>query len=751
MVGFFSQRLVEYKFNNNIPIIPFDLSVIIQNMISSDTSGVAFTANPVTGQRDHGIIEACFGLGEGIVSGTCDTDRFVFNLSKRIPELLEKDIHEKILMVQPNEKGNGTETVKIPAKIQNKPSLNEEDAIHLATIIKQISAEKGFPQDIEWAISNGTHYILQTRPITALPPTSSNKVVWDNSNIQESYCGVTTPLTYSFARKAYETVYRQTMTVLGVSPKVIKYHESMLRNMLGLSNGRIYYNINNWYKGLLLLPSFKHNKEDMERMMGIEHSIDFIHDVSTSLLNKIANLPQMIKRLINLLIRFKKMPQSVSSFQSEFEEVYLMINRDELHRKDPTALWSLINLLDKKLLGHWETPIVNDFLVMMSGGQVRRILEKACVKDIEALTSGLLSSQEELASTEPTKFLIKISDYIRGDEELSKIFLSSNTDIDSLLESIQHKDNHLFLLCQEYIEKFGDRCMGELKLESISLREDPRFMFTVIKNYIKNPDLTSSQLGKCEYELRANSEETAFNMVKKVFGNRALRKFKRKLKSFRKSIADREQMRMSRTRMFGLYRSIFLEIGCQFAFHGALENSRDIFYLSLEELKSYFEGSSYDQNIKNLTKSRKSRFKDFETDELPGQFKTNGPVYLHKPINTIDAPKVSSGSKLKGTGCFPGIVTSPIRLIFSPAEADDIEGQILCTVRTDPGWAPLFPTAGGLLVERGSTLSHSAIVARELGIPAIVGIPGLTSILESGETVTIDGSTGIIIRQTIDE
>jgi pyruvate,water dikinase len=230
--------------------------------------------------------------------------------------------------------------------------------------------------------------------------------------------------------------------------------------------------------------------------------------------------------------------------------------------------------------------------------------------------------------------------------------------------------------------------------------------------------------------------------------SRGLRKFRQTLARCRAAIRNRENMRLARTRLFGLYRDIYLEIGEQLHFHGELDDPRDIFYLTLDELYAWQDGRCVQTRFKPLVAARREEFAGYEAEQEPAHhFWTRGVPYLH---NSFEYPHATDeavdGDALKGTGCYPGVVESPIRLIFSPDDELSLDGQILCTVRTDPGWAPLFPTAGGILVERGSTLSHSAVVARELGIPAIVGIPNITRILNDRERVRMDGASGVIER-----
>ena len=208
-------------------------------------------------------------------------------------------------------------------------------------------------------------------------------------------------------------------------------------------------------------------------------------------------------------------------------------------------------------------------------------------------------------------------------------------------------------------------------------------------------------------------------------------------------------MRLTRTRAFGLSRMIYRALGRRLVEVGRLKEEEDIFYLTVDELEAYHEGRSISTNLQGLVDIRRMEFEEYESQDVPHHFKTTGAVYFGNRYRYSGEIKIDPDADiLHGLGCYPGRVHAPISLIFHPDEAEDLKGTILCTVRTDPGWAPLFPSVSGILVERGSTLSHSAVVARELGIPAVVNIPGITKILQDGDIVTMDGDAGTVERET---
>ncbi|MCA6063366.1 phosphoenolpyruvate synthase [Thalassolituus marinus] len=746
MQSAFNARALAYRLQKGIGLQQVRVAVIIQRMINADSAGVMFTANPVNGNRRQTLISATWGCGEGLVSGICNSDEFVLN---ELGDVTEQTLGDKDLeLVLDTASGQGTAERAVEDARRQQPCLSITQLQQLREEGQAIARWYGKPQDIEWCYSEGRLWILQARPVTALPRTAQTTdclKVWDNSNIQESYCGVTTPLTFSFANQAYKTVYEQTLRILGVREQVISEHQDMLNNMLGLIHGRVYYNINNWYRGLLFLPSFKANKADMERMMGLEDPVDFIQPPELSTGDKLRRLPQMIRAFSRLLSAFRVMESKATEFRTEFSRVYASVPRSTLHTLSLSELVQLTRYLDEQLLKNWTTPILNDFYVMMMNGKVHRQLSGLGIEHIETVQNQLLSGEEGIESTEPTKWILALCDDLRRMPELQDVILSLPAE--QLHAWLQVNEPAIYERCLEYIERYGDRVMGELKLESISLRQDPAFFYQVLKNFLGRDDLTLATLSANEARYRAEAEQQVFSRLR---GGLAKRRFIRDLARLREAIRNRENMRLARTRMFGLYRDIYREMGQQLAFSGQLAEAEDIFYLTREEIEAAHDGRSVTTNIAGLVALRREEFAGWHAAETPHHFYTWGMVsenryeYPHAQEELAD-----NSPTLKGTGCYPGIVEQPVRLIFSPQDELSLDGQILCTVRTDPGWAPLFPTAGGILVERGSTLSHSAVVARELGIPAIVGIPGLTRMLNNQEIVRMDGSSGVITRLSL--
>jgi pyruvate,water dikinase len=221
------------------------------------------------------------------------------------------------------------------------------------------------------------------------------------------------------------------------------------------------------------------------------------------------------------------------------------------------------------------------------------------------------------------------------------------------------------------------------------------------------------------------------------------------LRNARARVRDRENLRFERTRLFGRVRRIVLELGRKFYALNLLDEPRDIFYLEVEECLGHVAGVGSTTDLRGLVALRQAEFERYRSMPAPAdRFETHGPVhegnnFQGKAEATQALPE---GDRLKGLGCCPGVVRGRARVITDPRNATLTHGDILVAERTDPGWIMLFPSAAGLLVERGSLLSHSAIVSREMGIPSIVALSGVTRWLHDGDLVELDGSTGIVVR-----
>ena len=248
-----SEHIQTYLSTNNLTGIP-RVAVVVQKMVKATKAGVAFGADPTTGNRKGKIISSVYGLGEGLVSGELNADTYSFN-----GESWTKTIVDKPVKLDYSLEENSVIKSNVDPALSKTSSLNDEEIALISSKLDQLKKELLVPQDIEFAFDDNEFYLLQTRPITSLGKVADKNdqyIVWDNSNIIESYPGVTTPLTFSFIRKMYEAVYIQFCDLMGVSKSDIEENKEVFANMLGLLNGRVYYNLLSWYKVLALLPGY---------------------------------------------------------------------------------------------------------------------------------------------------------------------------------------------------------------------------------------------------------------------------------------------------------------------------------------------------------------------------------------------------------------------------------------------------------------------------------------------------------------
>ncbi|MCE7869486.1 phosphoenolpyruvate synthase [bacterium CPR1] len=683
---------------------PPAMAVILQEMVAPDCSGVLFTADPVSGQRDLSVISAVRGLGELLVSGEVTGETYRVHQGQ-VLESLPGDQCEQLVLEQ-------GEVVRRPLA-RSGPCLSNEQALGLAELGQRLARQLDGPQDVEWALVGTRLVVLQSRPITTL---ADEPVLWDNSNIIESYSGVTTPLTFSFARSVYAHVYPQFCRVMGVEESVLQVNRPVFENMLGLIRGRIYYNLLNWYRTLALLPGFSFNRDFMERMMGVRQKLPN-PPVTPPSHGRWRDLARLVRMVITMGREQARLALEVGAFQQRVEGVLSRQRGRELKKLTPEQLIGLYRQLETELLCEWKAPLVNDFFAMIFHGLLGRLVEKWLPGLPPTLQNDLLCGEGGIISTRPAEALMELAR--RAPREL---FALSDEEMLARLEPG-------FL--DDYLERYGDRSVGELKLETETLRENPTALVSLIRAYLDHPPRPQGgQAAREAAELVARS---------KLRGWKA-RVFFSVLKQARERVRDRENLRFERTRVFGLIRRLFLALGAHLARLGALKSERDVFYLTREEVFGWFAGTAASNLLEQVVEQRRAEFTGYASEPAPpDRFQTVG-----SPALTRFAPEVPAEGELRGQGCCPGRVRAPVRIVRDPAHPGELRGHIMVAERTDPGWALLFPVVEGLLVQRGSLLSHSAIVARELGIPCVVGIPGLLERLQDGQVVEMDGTTGLV-------
>ncbi|MCR9173825.1 MAG: PEP-utilizing enzyme, partial [bacterium] len=534
----------------------------------------------------------------------------------------------------------------------------------------------------------------------------------------------------------YEMVYRQFVGLLGVKEHEIDRHKDVFANTLGLVRGRVYYNLLSWYKMLAMLPGYSINAEFMENMMGVKERFELKEDYQMS-----KGLARM--RIVGMLFKMirlqRRLPKERDRFLAQLETIMSEYQAMDYSQMTPQEIASHYARFEQTLLLKWKAPLINDFFAMIWFGILQKQTSKWCPEEPN-IHNDLLCGSQDIISVEPIHRSMSISRNISADKECKALFTENNPkDIWSALS-----DGQFPKIKEEidtYIHLFGNRCVGELKLETISHGQDPTLFIKVIKSYVEQGITERHGTENIEDTLRQDAEE---RMNAKLKGKPIKRWwFRYALKKARDLVSNRENLRYERTRGFGMVRTMFSHLGERLASDGSIDHPRDVFYLELDEILQ-LQKSPLPDDIKATISARKAEFAEYQEQRDPEErFFTYGNNFSDEYIYSTEKMEPIEGD-LSGIGCCPGRVQAKVRVVKDPNEIDSLNGDILVTSSTDPGWVTLFPTASAIIVERGSLLSHSAIVSREMGIPCIVSVTGLLRTLKSGNEVIMDGSTGEI-------
>jgi len=657
-------------------------SIIIQEFISSDKGGVMFS----NAGDSRVIINSNFGLCDSVVKGD-KCDEYIFDKNGKF---IAKDIQDKKNALIFN---NGL----IKNKEYQEESLKEVEIRKLLSVAHKIESLFNKPQDIEWCFRDGVLFILQSRPITK--NVFSDKIYhFDSANIAESYSGIVLPLTCSFATHIYRRVYEDLLIGSGVDKKKIIKNSKIFKNMLGFFYGRIYYNMNNWYKMTAFLPGYNRNKENLERMITSNISEKIEHDIYPSLWLRIKYPFIFLFKLLFFTVVITNFKKKVRYEIKQARKV----NIDNFSKKECFDFYEKLKL---KLLNNWYRTVENDFMVMTYLGILRKIYSEEVIKKIIQFNS---------QSTEQIKSLKDIAVGFKNDFNLWQSIKLRNEHLfkKNLLDNIRLEQK-----IEQYFLKYGGRFANELKLESNDVENDFEKFSVMIELYSK---AQTTKPHKFKYK-------RDYNLYKNLFGMFVLRKFK-------KYSSQREELRLLRSNAFAIIRKLFNRVGDIYHQDNILEDKKDIFYLKIEEI---FNDKLDD--LKVIAKERKEEYELYENVNLPSHFSIKqgeNPKF----VNLIN----KSDRILKAKACTPGKIRGRVKVFKDFFIPKSIDFDIVVASRTDPGWTALIGVTKGLIIEHGGILSHAAIVSRELGIPTVIGASNATQILKNNQIVEIDGSSGII-------
>lgn len=573
------------------------------------------------------------------------------------------------------------------------------------------------------------------------------RYIFDNSNLNESYSGVTTPLTYSFARYVYQEVYKHFCRMMGVEQSVIDENNNLYGKMVEYIGGRMYYNLVNWYRMITFLPGYKFNRKFMEQMLGVKKEFRYETEVETNIFQRyFVNLPKLAVQTGSIAFSFIRMGRLVKHFDRNFDATYVKVNSINLAEKSSKGLVRIYEETQKILLSTWSIPIANDFAVMVSTGLARSLSKKWCGDKSGARISVFLGNNRGVRTTEPGFEIEKILNLIRSNEEVLRLFREELPEVvwSSLTEGGQ-QDSLATEAINDYLLRFGGRAPNELKLERLSFTDNPEVFVRFLKN----------QLGTLKDTLRPRKfEERGFEKIQQLPLLKRLL-FRKIISWAKNSIARREDARFKRTLIFGFARKIFRELGTRFVEQEITEKTDDVFFLTLDEVFGLASEGTVEGGFKTKVSRRRQRFDYWKKIEVLERIETDLTAEEYDKMlwqgrysrvaRKQDSPKTQ---QLEGVPVSRGRGQEIIRgesLVLTEFDPEvSFQNKILVTRQTDPGWTIVFPSLRGLVVERGGLLSHAAIVAREFGIPCIVGVEKATSSIENGVQIQMDVIEGTI-------
>lgn len=699
----FRPAVLSYIHQHGGTVQSLTVTVILQEMIVGERSGILFTANP-QGLLNESVVVVGNGTGDQIVEDRAPTTSYYFQL---------------------------TDNQYYFDRQKEAPLLEQTELVELIALGQELKDQAGQELDIEFTFYKKQLFLLQARPITTLK--KEPLVVLDNSNIVESYPGITLPLTASFIKQAYFGVFRGLAFRCVPDNQFIASYDDIFKEMLAVVNGRVYYKISNWYTLLSFLPLHKKIIPVWEEMLGVKGEQPADAGIKLPWHKRLRTYFQVLKEA-------KKVPQGMEQLNTSFNEIDALFQQkfhSGLSNKD---ILKLYQELKNKVLVSWDITLLNDLYAFIYTGLLKHQMKRMAIANYEQRTNEFIAGIGNLESMKPILALLHLAqrlidenlktelEQIQTDEQ-AKAALSSNT-----------------LLGQytaDYIRLYGDRSLEELKLETKTFRVKPLRLFQELQNYANNP----SQLSNLLKKLSAGADEKNAVMENDSLSIRQRKRLTRLSEKAMLGIKNREISRLNRSRLYGMVRSLYSEMGKNLTEMDILQHPRDIFYTTLEELDALEQGEQSASEVRAAVERRKQEYQNFANLPVYSRLIYAGKEFNKYPQNINAVKVVNPDGELAGIPCSEGLVTAEILVIENPHEAGDVSEKILVTKMTDPGWVFLLTKAAGIITEKGSLLSHTAIISRELQIPAVVGVPDATVLLKSGDKVTLNGNTGKIIRE----
>lgn len=698
------------------------MAVVVQRMLDPDAAGVAFSRAPVAPTADV-VIDASWGVGEGVVAGLVEVDHWRFS---RLGEKLVERIAVKDQRLGANPEFGGTVGIAVDEGQRAQPSLIEAEQRAVVREVLRLEKQLGLPVDIEFALEDGRLYLLQVRPITqTFPPLKC----YADTNLAESYPGVTSPFTASFVQLAYRNAFVESAVLLGASTERLAQLLPHYQSLVGVVNHHLYYDLEHYYAVLMALPGGKKNIDNWHRMIGgRREGMDVPVTVSRP------SLGEQLTAGVKLFL-FLWTQQRVLGDFAQAQELQRQLIHQRL-RETPSAEETLhfLSELLKRPHGFGLT-LINDVALMLGVKVLAAIVTS--VGESEDILAPLLKTGDEVESLKPLRHLQELVRQLPAELwpdlqhalEQAPEWGDAYPAIWQQLEQLGWKTEAAQLA--RFLALYGERSFEELKLESPTLRQSPRDFWRLLHFMRQHRGQSRT----------ATTATSSFDPERLPLAKRLL--WKLGWSVTKRSIFWREKTRLVRGQFYNLIRETLERVALDLRrdYPAFQEFSwADYFSVPLETYEKFSTGALSNTELADAIRSQR------HWRETPGPF----PEFLvigegEIPLTGADtAPQTDS---LSGQTAAPGTVTGIPLVLDSPEQAlelADLSERILVTRHTDPAWVFIMSQCRGLISEKGSLLSHTAIIGRELGIPTVVGVKGAVQALREVPRITLDAARGTV-------
>lgn len=706
------------------------LSVIIQRMVFPQASGILFTADPITSNRKLLSIDAGFGLGEALVSGLVSADCY----KVREGEIVDKRIATKDLAIYARKEG-GTETKQIDPVQQKIQTLTDEQILQLARIGRQIEAYFGQPQDIEWCLVDNIFYIVQSRPITTLYPIpeagDQENHVYVSVGHQQMMTDPIKPLGLSFWLLTTRAPMRNAggRLFVDVTPMLASpASREMVLNNLGQSDPLIKDALMTVIERGDFIKSLPNDKKEQSAAKSKEAippaASQAQLEIDPTIVSDLIQRSQTSIEALIQTIQTKSGSDLFDFIQEDIQQLTKMLS-------DPQSLGVIIAAMDAS---SWINEKMNEWLG-----------EQNAADTLSQSVSGNITSEMGLA-------LLDVADVIRPYPEVIEYLQHAKDDhfLDELMKFNGGKETRDAIFA--FLDKYGMRCTGEIDITRTRWSEKPITLVPMILGNIKNfgPNASKRKFEQGRQEALKKEQELLERLKHLPDGEQKAKETKEKIDLIRNFIGYREYPKYAMVHRYYVYKQALMKEAELLVQAGVIHYKEDIYYLTFEELheavrtkKLIDPGCMVEQqaelSIRKIVSKRKDEYKLYEKLTPPRVITSDGEIIAgaykreNLPAEAIVGLPVSSG-----------VIEGRARVILNMEDADLEDGDILVTSFTDPSWTPLFVSIKGLVTEVGGLMTHGAVIAREYGLPAVVGVENATKLIKDGQRIRVHGTEGYI-------